>query len=134
MMAIYDEKAVVENLRILTKENDGLKNFFYEMSSRKRASAHTKETPVTKFEEITGGDRQKAIRLMDQLEEAGAGRRKNGRKGFETRFDWGVSDLISLAKDVCLDEPVTRVLTLEEVKEIVGRSLGVDPSSIEIRI
>lgn len=141
------DEDVIEAARTLYRQNPIAQQLFDMNAERERDASASSLDVISRKLEISRGD---AVALARELEAAGCGKFKVGRRGAPSRFEWSYS-CIGLGK-AAAGEPVQleqaddpedeealpddglKTLTIAEAKAALARSLGVSVDQIEIRI
>jgi hypothetical protein len=139
---------VIKAVRALYKQNPIAERLFDLNAKRERDATSSSLDVISRKLDISRGD---AVALARELEAAGCGTFKVGRRGAPSRFEWDYS-CIGLGK-AAAGEPIpleqaenpqdeeeddlvvaSSVLTIAQAKAALARSLGVSVDQIEIRI
>lgn len=146
----YDVKDTVKIAIVdLYKMNENARNLFDLNAKRERDASSTSIDSLTWKLKISRGE---AVALARDLESAGCGEFKNGRRGSPSRLEWAYSCILlgkaAAGEQVQLEEPedpqdedfeiVSDIgdagLTISEAKSAIAVRLGIAPSQIEITI
>jgi hypothetical protein len=131
----------------LYKQNEHAERLFDLNAERTRDASYTSVDAIAWKLEI---NRWEAVALARQLEEAGCGQFKNGRRGAKSRFEWAFSCILlgkaAAGEQVQLEEPEDPQedeekptdslggMTIAEAKSAIALRLGISTSQIEIII
>jgi predicted transcriptional regulator len=131
----------------LYKQNKHAARLFDLNAERTRDASYTSVDAIAWKLEI---NRWEAVALARQLEEAGCGQFKNGRRGSKSRFEWAYSCILlgkaAAGEQVQLEEPEdpqedeekptdgVSGMTIAEAKSAIASRLGISTSQIEIII
>jgi hypothetical protein len=143
---------VIDAIRLMYR-NDPLAQRLFDLLAQRERDASV--TSIDRMMVLLSTSRGEAVQLSRRLEEAGCGEFIVGRRKQKSRFVWKYS-CISLGRAAAeevekLEKPSDPLpetedeseapaqvriasLTISEAKEILARTLGVSPSSIEISI
>lgn len=140
------KEEVIANVRRLYANDENAKIFLDWMASKERDRWGTSIDTVI---DVIDDSRQEAYRLLAELEEAGCGTVKRGRRGSKTRIEWAYSrvelgraaageieEVDEIDQDAMdPDEGAEEAgVTVPEAKRLLALTLGVDPEQIEITI
>ena len=145
----YDVKdEVKKSISSLYKKNEIARRLFDLIAKRSRDARATSVDSLAWKLAISRGE---AVGLARELEEAGCGSFKNGRRGSKSRFEWAYSCILlgkaAAGEHVQLEEPEdpqdeedeagpdhSAGLTIAEAKSAIAARLGISTSQIEITI
>ena len=138
---------VIRAIRALYNQNPIAQQLFDVNAQRERDATTSSLDVISRKLEISRGD---AVALARELEAAGCGAFKVGRRGAPSRFEWAYS-CIGLGK-AAAGEPIqleqaedpqdddedldaaSASMTIAQAKAALARSLGISIDQIEIRI
>lgn len=145
----YDVKDNVKTaIASLYKKNE-LARTLFDLNAKRSRDARTASVDSLAWKlKISRGE---AVALARELEEAGCGSFKNGRRGSKSRLEWAYSCILlgkaAAGEQVQLEEPedpqddeeesgpdYSAGLTIAEAKSAIAARLGISPSQIEISI
>lgn len=132
----------------LYKKNELARNLFDKNAERSRDTSATSIDSLAWKLNISRGD---AVALARELEAAGCGTFKNGRRGSKSRFEWAFSCILlgkaAAGEQVQLEEPEdpqdedkpgdtggAQGMTIAEAKSAIAIRLGISTAQIEISI
>ncbi len=151
------DKDVVAKVKTLYRLDRNARTFFDALAARSRDAT---ATSIENMMRIANVSRAEAVSLARQIEVTGAAELYLGRRGSKTRLVWAFScisvgqaaagevgeleevqdpvpegdELDDVADDSSSEVDLGKGLTIAEAKRLLARSLGLEPSNIEITI